>query len=186
MACDLTTGCFQIPFGIPGILTSPTHAITDSDPPQTWRFRSSTGQLGLTTNVSICPTQTTIEYSFESGLTPDEAPRQVILWGMVEGEENERRFKKLTQNTVSFSGNDPPASPSTGISYSRYRFAHLAAFEFNAISQVSLQTASVHADIRTSGINFNVFVLEIRSNWGGKRTGLSRVRIHGNLCSPSI
>lgn len=183
MACDLTSGCFQIPFSIPGFLTSPAHTITDSDPSQIWRFKSSSGQLGLTTNVSICPTQTALQYSFESGLPPDEAPRQVVLWGMVEGEENERRFKKLTQNAASFAGS---ISPSKGISYSKYRFARLAEYEFNAVSRVSLQTTSVHADIRTSGINFNVFVLEIRSNWGGKRTGVGRVRIHGNLCSSSI
>ncbi|KAI0089953.1 hypothetical protein BDY19DRAFT_888739, partial [Irpex rosettiformis] len=178
VACDLTTRCFQVPFTIPGLLVSPNRAITDSDPSESWWFGLSAGQLGVTTNTSIYPTQVTVEYPFDSNSSPDEAPRSMILWGMIEGEENERRFNILTRATAPSLEHKLP-SPSKGSFYSRYHFAHLVSFEFNIASRLSHQTFNVLADVKTSGIHFNVFVLEIRSNWGGRRTQVRRLRVHG-------
>ena len=67
--------------------------------------------------------------------------------------------------------------------YTKFHFAQLASVEFKRPSHSSVQTVPILSHMKLSTIDFNVFILEILTNWGGKRTGLKRLQIHGSPVS---
>jgi hypothetical protein len=113
-----------------------------------------------------------------------EAPREIILWGLVEGAVN------FARHTSSLQYNDPTEAPvdtppediTTSVKAVNPQsfFIELARFEYDIVrGTCPVQTFNVHNIVRESQMDFGVVVLEIRKNWGSNDTCLYCMRIHG-------
>ncbi|KAL1941592.1 hypothetical protein VTO73DRAFT_7031 [Trametes versicolor] len=143
---------------------------------------SVSGQLGLSTPTVIYPQYVTIDHiPRQIAIDIGRAPRHLILWGVVDGQSNLRRFRSLSTHDA-FS-QVPVHLASHGRSAplitANLAFAALAIFEYDIASGWPTQTFPVFEHIRDSQMDFGVFVLEVVDNWGGSDTCLYRVRIHG-------
>lgn len=172
VTCSLTTDCLPWPFSLWS--SSPSLAITDGDRTgQCWLVRGQHAHLGVVLSQPIYPTHVTIEHvPIRIAADKGEAPRAMILWGLVDGENNVGRVK-----TLNIAGHQEP--PLSG-PLRRYadKLVPLAALAYDPAKGPS-QTLPVHDYIRSSRMDFTTVVLEIRSNWGSERTCLYRIRIHG-------
>ncbi|KAI0665418.1 hypothetical protein C8Q78DRAFT_942996, partial [Trametes maxima] len=140
-----------------------------------WRFPGSSGQLGIITPEFIRPTHVSIEH-IPRVIAADigQAPRRMVLWGVVDGLENEELCRKLDKHRNDTVGPNHPSI--TGDDYS---FIQLAEFVYNITEEHVVQTYPVRSDIGEVVIDIGLFVLEIVENWGGASTCLYCVRIHG-------
>lgn len=148
-----------------------------------WSFPGDRGQVGIKVPELIFPTHVTIDHiPREIAADIRQAPRNIIVWGLLEGKGNEQRYMEALEAFQTSPLNaigDAPPSPITSTS----RFVPLVAFDYNIAADFHIQTFSVDTLIVTSGVYFGVFVVEIRSNWGAESTRLYRVRIHGSEVS---
>ncbi|KAJ3551291.1 hypothetical protein NM688_g4789 [Phlebia brevispora] len=139
---------------------------------QCWMLRSASGQLGLSLSTPIHLTNITIIHippfmAFEEG----QAPKEMILWGILDGTDNVRRHQ--TSNDTSFAqSNGPPVAGG-------YSYVQLARFTYNVLSKNRAQTFAIEPAIAKAGVDFGIVVLEVKSNWGARNTCLYRVQIHG-------
>lgn len=140
-----------------------------------WLFPGSRGQISINIPDLIYPTHVSVEH-IPRVVAADigQAPRRMILWDIVEGEEDQGIFKRLEDATNGARGrNRPPATRE------EYVFVELADFEYNITSPRNVQTFPVRGDLRAAGVDTGLFVLEIVDNWGSDSTCVYRVRVHG-------
>ncbi|KAH9854808.1 hypothetical protein C2E23DRAFT_725559, partial [Lenzites betulinus] len=136
-------------------------------------------QIGLSTGTLIYPTHVTIEHiPRQIAIDIERAPRHVVVWGVVDGLSNMRRFKRFlythgTQAAPLLRGRTMPPISST------HTFMPLAAFEYNIWGNSPTQTFPVFDSIATSQMDFGIFVVEVIDNWGGTDICLYRVQVHG-------
>ncbi|KAI0702558.1 hypothetical protein C8Q76DRAFT_606617 [Earliella scabrosa] len=142
-----------------------------------WSFSGDRAQVGIKVSTQLYPTHVTIEH-IPRAITAhiSHAPRHVVVWGGLDGKDNERRYaesmERLRMSPLNETGEGPPI---TGGS----TFLPLAAFDYDPKAKSHVQTFPIDAAICASRIFFGVFVVEVRSNWGGAMTRLYRVRVHG-------
>jgi len=152
---------------------SPSISITQSlEMNSCWRFKGSSGQIGIILAELLLVTHITIDHipkDFTSNI--DQAPRNVTVWGVVDGEENYLKASLLV-NPVESSRRAPTYAG--GLS-----FVELAHIQYDIHASDYIQTFPISHDIRNTGIYFGIVVVEIVDNWGGDSTCLYRVRVHG-------
>ncbi|KAJ3994667.1 hypothetical protein F5050DRAFT_1772560 [Lentinula boryana] len=131
------------------------------------------------------------------------APREIEVWGLVEGKENVRRVsewregvkvereRRQKENNV-----DKPDSnlqddsdilglSELDVSYPSTlpqtpEYIRLASFAYDVHSPEHIQTFPVLPYVRKLGVDFGVVVVMVRNNWGMEEyTCLYRVRVHG-------
>ncbi|KAI0083224.1 hypothetical protein BDY19DRAFT_900599 [Irpex rosettiformis] len=171
IACSFTTNCPFWPFS----LWTPTLslAITESDRTgDCWLVHAQHAQIGVVLSQPVYPTHVTIDHALNQVADVNEAPRSMILWGLVDGESNWARFKSLD---IIATGDGISTSP---LSRQTQKFVPLASFVYD-VSRSPSQTFAVFDHIRLSRMDFTTVVLEIRNNWGSEKTCLYRMRIHG-------
>lgn len=140
-----------------------------------WLFSGSQGQIGISTPAFIHPTNVTIEH-IPRAIAADirQAPRKMILWGVVDGLENQWIYKTVGERTRGTLGrNHPP------VTRDEYSFVELADFVYDITHSRDVQTFAVRSEYRNIGMDVGLFVLEIVDNWGAESTCVYRVRIHG-------
>ena len=143
-----------------------------------WLFPGTSGQIGFQLAKMIHPTHVSIDHiPVEIALDVGRAPRNMFIWGAIDGAFNQAIYRNITE-TVSIS--------STFVSQPKiahgHTFMRLASFEYDIRAPTHVQTFSMEQYIVESDMYFGVMVLEIAGNWGGDHTCLYRVRVHGDPC----
>jgi SUN domain-containing protein 1/2 len=183
-----------------GFLTGNGHAI--GRPPVTalhhelhnghcWPFAGSEGQLGVVLAAPTYVTEVTIDHvAKEVAFDMRSAPREMELWGMVEGKDNVARVKAwhndraLMRKQLEAQGEEVleelkevpyprtlPKSP---------QYVRLAKFTYDIRDPHNVQTFPVAQEIRDLDVDFGIVVLLVKSNWGRQEfTCLYRLRVHG-------
>ncbi|KAI0744436.1 hypothetical protein C8Q76DRAFT_606729 [Earliella scabrosa] len=139
-----------------------------------WMIASSQGQVGISLPYVVYPTSVTLDYvppSDPAGRA--RAPRNVRLWGMLEGKTNVERYEFVR-----------PFFPPVFLQHAGpavtqgHPFLLLVDAEYQSAAK-HVQTFPVYQHIQDAQLVFGLFVLEILNNWGDKHTCVHRVRIHG-------
>jgi len=123
------------------------------------------------------------------------APRDMEVWGIVEGKENlekviafraerasqraeARRLAEESGSPLSEEEPDEDAYPPT--LPSDEPFIRIASFTYDVNAPSNIQTFPVRTEIQELGVDFGIVALVINNNWGRKdRTCLYRFRVHG-------
>lgn len=154
-----------------------------------WPFSGAQGQLGVNLAAPVYISDVTIDH-----VSPEEAfdmrnsaPREMELWGMVEGKDNivkvkewmaekVRRRKAAIENGEEVEEEEeyPKSLPKSP------QYIRVANFSYNVNAPNHVQTFPASQEIRDLGVDFGIVVLRIKSNWGKDEfTCLYRMRVHG-------
>ncbi|KAF8525803.1 hypothetical protein BU17DRAFT_40899 [Hysterangium stoloniferum] len=158
-----------------------------------WPFAGTRGQLGVLLARNAFISEVTIEHAPKDvAYDLRAAPREMELWGLVQGTDNVAKVRGYQANMkrhreeivkqAEAEGVQPPpdddAYPSS-LPRSAY-YLRLARFTYDARASDHLQTFSVPKEIQDIGADFGIVVLIVKSNWGDNDfTCLYRMRVHG-------
>ena len=145
-----------------------------------WPMNGDAGQLGIALSFPAYITDVTIDHvAPEVAFDLRTAPRDMEVWGLVEGQENLDKVMTFRAARVE-AGEDededayPPTLPKD------QPFIRLASFSYDIDAPSNIQTFPVRQEIRDLGVDFGVVALVIKNNWGRKEyTCLYRFRVHG-------
>ncbi|KIJ20705.1 hypothetical protein PAXINDRAFT_30693, partial [Paxillus involutus ATCC 200175] len=148
-------------------------------PGNCWGLPGSSGQLGISLPHPVIIGHVTINHVVKELVSDMEcAPRLVILWGVINGKNNEEKASRMTiRHPPEFrhflsAWHGPPIT--AGLSY-----LPLSYISYDIFNEYWVQMLPVIQDTRRLGIDFGVVVLEVLNNWGGNSTCLYRVHVHG-------
>ncbi|RDX40102.1 Sad1/UNC-like protein, partial [Lentinus brumalis] len=169
----------QLTSGNRGFLASrdddPSVAIDDDvHAGRCWSFSLLPCQLGIRLPHMLYPSHVTVEHIPKS-LVADigQAPRNMTLWGVVDGRGNTEIFERLMVSGLPGSGQQTPPIARDLL------WAPLASFSYDIDDNNPVQTFPVSSPMVGSGMMFGVVAIEVLDNWGSDTTCLYRVRIHG-------
>ncbi|KAG5645933.1 hypothetical protein DXG03_004722 [Asterophora parasitica] len=180
-----------------GLITGNGHAI--GRPPVTalhhelhnghcWPFAGHQGQLGVALAAPTYVSEISIDHvAREVAFDMRSAPREMEVWGMVEGKDNiakvrewmaERERKREEKRALGEEVEEDPEYPKTLPRAPQY--VRIAKFTYNIHGGRNVQTFPVDEEVRALGVDFGIVVLNIKSNWGREEfTCLYRMRVHG-------
>ncbi|KAF7796612.1 hypothetical protein EIP86_007794 [Pleurotus ostreatoroseus] len=142
-----------------------------------WPFPGTQGHLGVKLSAPVYISAVTIDHvPRETAVDLRSAPRQMELWGLIEGTENEEKVKTWREHRKFYD--------ESGVEYTKMlnpeHWVQLAAFTYNVHAPEHTQTFPMPQEILDLGVDFGVVVLAVKSNWGREElTCLYRVRVHG-------
>lgn len=159
-----------------------------------WPFKGQQGQLGVVLARSIIVTDITIDHApKEVAFDVRSAPKNMEVWGLVEGAENikkvteyHRRREQRYRDLVAAANREgrkppPPEDPYPANLPPDGNYIRLAQFKYDVNAPSHIQTFSVPQDIQDLGVDVGIVVLMVRSNWGEKNwTCLYRFRVSGH------
>ncbi|KAI0055838.1 hypothetical protein BV25DRAFT_1873004 [Artomyces pyxidatus] len=150
-------------------------------PGDCWSFSGNSAHVGIVLAEPIFITHVSIDHIpklFTSNI--GTAPRNMILWGLVEGQRDADTLRDLSADAPPLaSGWNSKFNSSASYLRSGRRFVAVSAFTYDVEASFHIQTFDVWDGPRKHGVEFGVVVLEVVSNWGEVATCLYRVRIHG-------
>ena len=138
-----------------------------------WPFPGQQGQLGVVlARGTVVIDEVSVDHvSKEVAFDLSSAPRDMEVWGMVEGADNLEKLKAWNPDDSIPYPSTLPSSP---------QFIRLANFTYDIDAPNYVQTFAVDPDVRALGLDFGIVVLRVLSNWGMDRyTCLYRFRVHG-------
>ncbi|KAI0658041.1 hypothetical protein C8Q70DRAFT_918421 [Cubamyces menziesii] len=144
--------------------------------PTCWSFVGDRGQIGIRLSQKVIPTYIALNFARPT-VSASYAPQQVVLWGVVDGGANQLIFDKGLReyrDATTYLGAGPRESLG-------FTFLALADVEYDPSLAFPLQTYSVESAVIDSRMVFGIVVVEIRGNWGGGRTSVCGLRIHGQV-----
>ncbi len=112
-------------------------------------------------------------------------PRQMEVWGLLEGRENREKYVEFEAQRDQARADDAdipdaPEYPSDLPRSRDVRYVPIASFMYDIHASNNIQTFPVRQDIQDLGIDFGVVVLVVKSNWGSQSfTCLYRFRFTG-------
>jgi SUN domain-containing protein 1/2 len=160
-----------------------------------WPMSGDFGQLGVALSYPAYITDITIDHvAKEVAFDLRTAPRDMEVWGLVEGQENlekvvafraERAAQRADAVSVAEESGSPLSEEPDEDDYpatlpGNQPFIRLASFTYDIDAPSNIQTFAVRQEIQDLGVDFGVVALVIRNNWGKKEyTCLYRFRVHG-------
>ncbi|KAL7284239.1 hypothetical protein ACG7TL_001521 [Trametes sanguinea] len=130
-----------------GSAHSPEVALSDDNHiGRCWSSARKGGQLGIVLPELVRPTHVTIDHiPAEIAAMPGQAPRDMRLWGVIDGDVNHDIFQSLTKSatpsTMNYRG--PPVSGG-------YQFVQLATIEYDINALAQIQTFELERDVVAS------------------------------------
>ncbi|KAF9004005.1 hypothetical protein BDQ17DRAFT_1355318 [Cyathus striatus] len=165
-----------------------------------WPFVGEQGQLGVALSMPVIVEEITIDHvAKEVAFDMRSAPKEMEVWGLVEGKDNlekvtqwteEKKERRKTETVVPTEdgpveiGIDAEASeediiyPSTLPKHAPY--IRIANFTYDVNAPGNTQTFPVDPEIKALRMDFGVVALRVLSNWGKEFTCLYRFRVHGS------
>jgi len=156
-----------------------------------WPMTGSYGQLGVLLAMPAIISDITIDHvAKEVAFDLSTAPREMEVWGQVEGKENlekvaawqaeqamRRQAAEEAGETISEADAEdvyPSTLPKDVL------FIRLASFTYDIHAHTNIQTFPVRQEIRDLNLDFGIVALVIKNNWGKDGyTCLYRFRVHG-------
>ncbi|KZT22035.1 hypothetical protein NEOLEDRAFT_1098422 [Neolentinus lepideus HHB14362 ss-1] len=159
-----------------------------------WPFAGSQGQLGVMLAYPVYISHVTIDHvAKEVAFDMASAPRDMELWGMIDGMDNVRKIREWQAEKArrreelrleaEAQGMPPPEDdePVYPPTLEKDRYIRVASFAYDINASNHIQTFPVSPDIRDLGVDFGVVVLMVKDNWGmDDYTCLYRLRVHGD------
>lgn len=147
-----------------------------------WCFAGGIGQVGIAlrnpgvlSHIGIRVIDHDRGYHWLKGLfwgTVLTAPREVIVWGLVDGSTSKKQIARLH-------GIPPPTALLNAGINPRYEFVPIARLEFDGRARTPIeQSMTINPIISVARVEFGLIVVEVRSNWGGALTCINRVMVH--------
>ncbi|OJT07707.1 SUN domain-containing protein 1 [Trametes pubescens] len=141
-----------------------------------WKFRTFPFQLGIRLPLLLRLSHVSIEHSpTEMAVDMGQAPRNMTLWGVVEGKSNTEIFRALTPG-----GGGGGGTPQAPVIARGLVWAPLASFAYDIHDKHPLQSFSVQHPYKDSDLSFGIVALEVHDNWGSDTACLYRFRVHGS------
>jgi len=158
-----------------------------------WPFEGSEGQLGVKLARRTYISDITIDHvAKEVAFDLRSTPRQMEVWGLVEGQDNlakvagwltdrQRRRSDAVESGIALDPKDeewevPKHLPKDA------QYIRVAKFLYDVHSTRNIQTFPVDSEVRALGVDFGVVVLVVKNNWGRPEyTCLYRFRVHGDM-----
>jgi len=121
------------------------------------------------------------------------APREMEVWGMVEGKDNIAKVKVWQAEKAARMEEAKRVAEEKGLSFTQVdveypktlpkspQYIRIANFTYNIHAPRNIQTFPVDEEIRELSVDFGIVVLRMKSNWGrDEYTCLYRLRVHGH------
>ncbi|KAI0651248.1 hypothetical protein C8Q79DRAFT_899775 [Trametes meyenii] len=142
-------------------------------------FPNGTGQIGVLLPHLLYPSSFSVDHiPWEVSAAVGEAPRTLLVWGVVDGHSNDLAMEQLHQaHQISIPILPGRSGPPLFGQFNSYVL--LSSFQYNLYGPHPVQTFTVDPAILASRMYFGIFVFEIIDNWGAPSTCLYHVRIHG-------
>lgn len=140
-----------------------------------WKFSAFPSQIGVRLPRMIYPSHVSIDHLPQDVIIDmGQAPRNMTLWGVVDGKNNTKIFKSLlaANHYPDILARAPPIAKD-------FLWAPLVSFAYDIHDSDIVQTFHVSPEYKDNGISFGIMALEVLSNWGSDVTCLYRMRIHG-------
>lgn len=161
---------------MPSIDSVPPSAVLSYGTRTCWSFRGKSGTFGIALDTpNVIPTHVGIHHWLNSTTQFSRAPRDITVWGLVDGEANLKTFSQSHQLTSAST-----RMPRSLISKAG-PFLPLGEIYFNisAGSQRG-QVFPLYSEALSLGMDFGVIVFDIRSNWGEDITSLCSIHVYGH------
>ncbi|KAF8635159.1 hypothetical protein AX15_000501 [Amanita polypyramis BW_CC] len=149
-----------------------------------WPFSGSQGQLGVALAAPVKVESISIDHvPKEVAFDVRSAPREMEVWGLVEGEDNVKKVKerRVQEEVQEEEYPYPPTLPR------QPEYVRVANFTYDADGPSHVQNFPVLDEIREMGLDFGIVVLLVKSNWGREDfTCLYRFRVHGTRLEAAL
>ncbi|PPQ69145.1 hypothetical protein CVT25_004525 [Psilocybe cyanescens] len=173
---------------------APTKALhPDMHNGQCWPFAGDHGRLGVALAFPIHVEEFTIDHiAKELAYEMLAAPKDMEIWGLVEGKENVERVQAWKAERAARREAGEEESAHDHIPYpaelpKNPEFVRLANFTYDINAPSNVQTFPVDPEIKELGIDVGIVVLRVLNNWGRDEfTCLYRFRVHGQRVGPAI
>ena len=159
-----------------GFEATPPSAVLGDSTGACWSFSGTAGTFGVALDTAnVVPSHIAINHRPSNCTTSlSRAPRQVTVWGMVDGDQNMKPYSSSPHAFTSTLTRVPPFSISK-----RGIFLPLANIDFDITAPSLHQQFPLYDEVKSWGIDFGVIVFDICSNWGGEITSLCSVYVYG-------
>lgn len=159
-----------------------------------WPFAGASGQLGVALVAPTYISDIVIDHvPREVSADMRSAPRQMELWGLIEGAENVEKIKEWRAQRAARQEEARIQAELTGQPYvedleptypsslpKSPEFFRVANFTYNIHAPHHIQTFPVSQEVQDLGIDFGIVVLLVKNNWGHPDyTCLYRLRVYG-------
>ncbi|KDQ24757.1 hypothetical protein PLEOSDRAFT_1097832 [Pleurotus ostreatus PC15] len=150
-----------------------------------WPFAGTHGQLGVALGAPVFVNEIVIEHvPGDVAFDLRSAPRDMEVWGVVEGMDNLKRFvawREEQRQLKETEGEQQEQEPYPPTLPSHPPYIRLAKFSYDVRARNHIQVFPVLPEIKALGIDFGVVVLMVKNNWGmDDYTCIYRMRVHGD------
>ncbi|KAI0360944.1 hypothetical protein OH77DRAFT_1418989 [Trametes cingulata] len=152
-----------------------------------WKLSEAGGQLGIRLPFLIYPTHVTIDHiPREIAADIGQAPRNILVWGLIDGEENRALYHKYSAARKASMHGAQDLDRMAPLTSGAFSYVLLSTFAYDIYAPSHIQTFEIEDCVVASGMSFGIVVVEVLDNWGGRCTCLYRVRIHGKEAVLSV
>ncbi|KAI6098656.1 hypothetical protein EDD16DRAFT_1498286, partial [Pisolithus croceorrhizus] len=144
-----------------------------------WHLPERRGQIAVAFRDVVCITHVMVDH-IQAGLTDtaEIAPCKLLLWGMVDGEDNLAKYHFLHNSATGTLRELLTTHTAPALSCSM-SFIPFLSFNYNIHATIHTQLFPILNSMAATNMDFGVIVLEILDNWGGKLMCLYRVGMYG-------
>lgn len=165
-----------------------------------WPFQGTEGRLGVKLARRAYISDITIDHvAKEVAFDLRSTPRQMEVWGLVEGQDNlvkvvgwladrQRRRSDAFESGIAMDPKDEEWEVPEHLQKDA-QYIRITKFLYDVHSTKNIQTFPVDSEVRALGVDFGVVVLVVKNNWGRPEyTCLYRFRVHGDMVgdTPSL